>query len=57
MKSKRKGSACKGLRTSTCRHRPSCKMAMGRKRSFCRTKKNKSKKKRKTTSRDVFYSA
>lgn len=32
---------CKGRRTASCNHNPSCKMALGPKRSFCR-RKNKS---------------
>ena len=33
---RRKYSPCRGLRTSKCRNRVGCKMALGKKRSFCR---------------------
>ena len=46
---KLRNGSCKGMRTSTCRHTPMCKMAFGKKRSFCRSKKNKK--------RDVYYSS
>ena len=29
-------SGCRGLRASKCRNKSGCKMAMGKKRSFCR---------------------
>ena len=35
-----KSSSCRGLRGRTCAKRPGCKSARGTKRSFCRTKKN-----------------
>ena len=37
---RRKSSPCHKKRASTCRHLPGCRMAMGRKRSFCRKAKN-----------------
>lgn len=33
---RRKTSKCRGLKAAQCRHRSSCKYAMGKKRSFCR---------------------
>ena len=37
-----KFSQCRGKRASSCRQKPSCKMAMGKKRShYCRRNKNK----------------
>ena len=37
---RRKYSPCRGLATSTCRNRSGCKMALGKKRSFCRRSKS-----------------
>ena len=31
-----KGSKCRGMKTAKCRHSKQCKMALGKKRSFCR---------------------
>ena len=33
-------SKCRGLKTAKCRHRPGCKMSLGKKRSFCRKTRN-----------------
>lgn len=33
---RRKYSPCRGLASTTCRSRSGCKMALGKKRSFCR---------------------
>lgn len=35
-----KNSKCRGLKTAKCRHRPGCKMSLGKKRSFCRKTRN-----------------
>lgn len=43
-----KKSVCRGLMTAKCRHHKTCKMALGKKRSFCRKKNN--------TKREPFFS-
>ena len=35
-----RSSPCRKLMTAKCRHKTECKYAMGRKRSFCRKRKN-----------------
>jgi len=42
-----KKSICRGLMTAKCRHHKSCKMSLGKKRSFCRKKHN--------TKREPFF--
>lgn len=37
---RRKRSQCRGISTAKCRNRTGCKMALGKKRSFCRKSKN-----------------
>lgn len=38
---RRKLSQCRGLKAAKCRHRPNCKYAIGKKRSFCRNMTSK----------------
>ena len=38
---RRKASTCRGLKAAQCRNRPSCKYAIGNKRSFCRKTRSK----------------
>lgn len=39
--SRRKHSHCRGILTAQCRHRKGCRMAFGKKRTFCRKTKNR----------------
>ena len=39
-RSRVKASKCRGKRASSCRQAPGCKLALGKKRSFCRKTKN-----------------
>ena len=41
-----KRSQCRGISTAKCRNRTGCKMALGKKRSFCRKSKNSSRRRR-----------
>lgn len=49
--SRRKHSHCRGILTAQCRHRKGCKMAFGKKRSFCRKTKSRRRTKRRSVSR------
>lgn len=48
---RRKHSHCRGIMTAQCRHRKGCKMAFGKKRSFCRKTKSRGRTKRSTRKR------
>lgn len=37
---KANSAGCRRLKTASCRNRKGCKMAMGKKRSFCRRRRN-----------------
>ena len=39
-RSRVKASKCRGKRASSCRQAPGCKIALGKKRTFCRKNKN-----------------
>tara|TARA_Y100001958_G_C21237995_1_gene564877 strand:- start:2659 stop:2856 length:198 start_codon:yes stop_codon:yes gene_type:complete len=49
--SRRKHSHCQGILTAQCRHRKGCRMAFGKKRTFCRKTKNRRRTVRRRSSR------